>query len=184
MRLFAAVLFDKDTLERIHEYRNRFREAALSGNFSSKSNYHITVRFFGEVEPEAVRPICRALEKSASVTAPFRISSYKPGVFRRNEGSVLWVGIDRGRKELWNLADIVEDELFSIGIPKEEKPFKAHITLGRKVNFRDEFSHVVQELGAFSFLSEAKGISLMESTRERGALVYRELYFFPFGKNQ
>lgn len=184
MRLFAAVLFDESSLDRIHEYRCRFREAALSGNFSSRNNYHITLKFFGEVEPEGIRPICRALEKSASSFRPFFLSPSAPGVFRRAEGSVLWIGINRGKRELWTLADRTEEELAAIGIPKEDRAFRAHITLGRKVMFRDEFAHVAEDMGKVDFLSEAKGISLMESTRERGALVYRELYFFPFGKGQ
>ena len=44
---------------------------------------------------------------------------------------VIWAGINNGDKETKEIAQKLEERITEIGIPKEERQFSSHITLGR-----------------------------------------------------
>ena len=48
MRLFTAVLFDDDTLDRISLIRDRLHDEAVAGSFSGRDNLHLTLDFLGD----------------------------------------------------------------------------------------------------------------------------------------
>ncbi|MCQ2604812.1 MAG: RNA 2',3'-cyclic phosphodiesterase [Spirochaetia bacterium] len=184
MRLFVAVRFEDPVKQVIYNWQELFRHSSFSGNFTAKENYHITIKFLGDTEPEMIKPLCRALRSVAAKAEPFVIEPGRASTFRKGDESLLYLSVDTGKEALWKLADFTEDELAGIGIPREDRPFKSHITLGRRVRFSDEFKFVAEDVGPISFTSNARGLSLMESTREKGRLVYKELYFFPFRRER
>jgi 2'-5' RNA ligase len=94
---------------------------------------HLTLRFLGEIEdPE---PVAAAAAEVAARHASFDVSLEGLGAFpdpRRPR--VVWVGIGEGEEAAKTLAKDVEDAVASLGYAREDRPWTAHITLGR---FRD-----------------------------------------------
>ncbi|MDW8315079.1 MAG: RNA 2',3'-cyclic phosphodiesterase [Rhodovarius sp.] len=94
-----------------------------------EENYHLTLRFIGEVGHDRAHDVDEAL---ASVRAkPFDLTLSGVGIFER-QGRVasLWVGAERS-EGLTRLQAKVEGALCRIGLPPERRRFAPHVTLAR-----------------------------------------------------
>ncbi len=91
---------------------------------------HLTLRFLGEIEEtervaEAVRPAAKACR-------PFDLELVGLGAFPHpGAARVLWAGVGGGAGEATALAAAVESALAPLGFPRETRPFRPHVTLGR-----------------------------------------------------
>jgi 2'-5' RNA ligase len=92
-------------------------------------NYHLTLRFIGEVEGWKAQEVDEAL---AAIRAPsFELSLRGVGTFERGGRiSALWVGVEK-TEGLSFLQSKVETALQRIGLEPERKRFAPHVTLAR-----------------------------------------------------
>ena len=92
-------------------------------------NYHLTLRFVGEVENWRADEVDEAL--SAVRTRPFELSLAGVGTFEKGgKIGALWVGADRS-DALSHLQSKVETALQRIGLEAERRRFAPHVTLAR-----------------------------------------------------
>ncbi len=95
-------------------------------------NLHLTVRFLGATAPDRVADVVTATEAAAGATAPFTVRLAGAGAFpTRDRPRVVWLGIVEGVPELAALAGALSDCLAGGGWERDERPFRAHLTLGR-----------------------------------------------------
>ena len=162
MRLFIAIQFSDQIRKVLAETMTDLRRQGVSGNFSRVENLHLTLAFLGEVKsPEQ---ICRAMKQAAG--EPFRLTLGTGGSF----GDLYWVGL----KESPELTDYVKDLRAKLQEEKiwfDPKAFKPHITIVRKARHEGK---VQIRLRKASF--PVTKISLMESARKDGKLIYTEMY--------
>jgi len=107
------------------------RAAALEGLRAQRpGTIHLTVRFLGDLEdPE---PVLEAVRPVAAATPPFELELTGLGAFPGpRRARVVWVGVGRGAEEAAALAAGVDRALEALGIPPEDRPWSAHVTLGR-----------------------------------------------------
>lgn len=91
--------------------------------------YHVTIRFLGEVDPEARARIAEALGSVREPTFPLRLAG--AGRFPpRRAPRVLWIGIEP-EERLGSLHSRIERQLSEAGLAAEEKPFSPHLTIAR-----------------------------------------------------
>ena len=92
-------------------------------------NYHLTLRFIGEVESWRAEEVDEAL---ANIRArPFMLSLRGLGLFEKaGRISSLWVGVEK-TDQLGLLQAKVETALQRIGLEPERKRFAPHVTLAR-----------------------------------------------------
>jgi 2'-5' RNA ligase len=92
-------------------------------------NYHLTLRFIGEVESWRAEEVDEAL---ANIRAkPFALSLRGVGTFEKaGRISSLWVGVEK-TDQLGFLQTKVETALQRIGLEPERKRFAPHVTLAR-----------------------------------------------------
>ena len=92
-------------------------------------NYHLTLRFIGEVEPWQAEEIDHAL---AMIRArPFVLSLRGVDTFEKGgRFNALWVGVEK-TDGLAFLQAKVEAALQRIGLPPERKRFAPHVSLAR-----------------------------------------------------
>jgi 2'-5' RNA ligase len=92
-------------------------------------NYHLTLRFIGEVEPWRAQEVDEAL---SAVRAPaFELSLRGLGTFEKGGRiSALWVGAERS-EPLAFLQSKVETALQRAGLEPERRRFAPHVTLAR-----------------------------------------------------
>ena len=95
-------------------------------------NLHLTLKFLGDVPPDALpRLLARAQAKLAGV-APFEAALGGVGAFpSAREARVLWLGVTRGVRELAKLARKLDAAASAVGVPRDRRPYRAHLTLCR-----------------------------------------------------
>jgi 2'-5' RNA ligase len=130
MRLFVAVPLDEETRHRM-AHLVRARVPVMPGAPVSPQNWHLTLRFLGEVDEVTLDRVIRSLD-AADLGGAFPMAWGGLGAFPRpSRASVLWVGIARGEDRLAAVAMATEAAFAAAGFPPEDRPFRPHLTLSR-----------------------------------------------------
>ncbi|MBA4372870.1 MAG: RNA 2',3'-cyclic phosphodiesterase [Thermodesulfovibrio sp.] len=145
-------------------------------------NIHITLKFLGDTEEPLLTLIEERLSKKLFNYKPFCIRISGAGSFPSGRHPrVIWVGIEES-PALLALQRDVEFEVRALGYAPEERPFLAHITIGRvkterKLSSLAEKLEVLRDKDIGSF--EIRTIKLMKSELGRGGPVYTSLAGIP-----
>lgn len=132
MRTFIAIELPKEILDLLAKIQSGLKASGADVKWVEPKNIHLTLKFLGELNDEKLEKAVRGLEDTAGENNPFRMRIASAGAFPRIEyPRVIWLGIDKGDKEAKKISDELEERLQKSGIPREERPFSAHITLGR-----------------------------------------------------
>ncbi len=95
-------------------------------------NLHLTLKFLGSVEPLRMEQIEGALQATAAAAAPFTLAVRGLGAFPSPaRPRVIWAGVQTAGTAVAALASRLDDALGPLAFPREERPFSAHVTLGR-----------------------------------------------------
>ena len=180
MRLFLAAPL---TEEARHVLSRGIREAVphgLPGRVVRPENWHLTLRFLGDVDELAVDRLLANLDE-AELGDPLSIRWGGLGAFpRASRATVLWLGVERGSEELTRLAGLAEAAVVSAGFDSEDRPFRAHLTLSRIRPPRD-VSDLIGQVRPFGLVMPVDRIVLYRSHLGRGGARYEELEGFRLG---
>jgi len=168
MRLFTAITFSAACLQGLHRSMAGLFAAGVRGRYTSYENLHLTLTFLGECADDAA--VRRALD--ALSAAPFTFTLQGAGSFSRGEKHLLWAGV-KATPQLMALQKQQADLLAAAGFAIEPRPYRPHITLVRDAVLPEGF-----DLRAFGAAQPVLPVTvtqltLMESCREQGRLVYR-----------
>jgi RNA 2',3'-cyclic 3'-phosphodiesterase len=109
----------------------RLRDVAPDVAWVADANLHVTLKFLGQVDPARIPEIADAIGKAASRTPAFELDVRGLGAFpSTSRPRVIWAGLEAPRA-LAALAGDVDTALAALGLPRESRPFAAHVTLGR-----------------------------------------------------
>lgn len=90
---------------------------------------HLTVRFVGDA---ARAPCLLAGAAAAGRVDRFRLELGGVGVFpHRGAPRVAWVGVRGDLDALRRLAAAVDDALAAVGLPRDPRPYRPHVTFAR-----------------------------------------------------
>ena len=130
MRLFVALDLTPEVRAALVALLQKLQRAAADIRWVNPEGLHLTLKFIGEAPPEKLSPIQEAL---AGVTspAPVELDFSSVGYFpNERRPRVFWVGV-RASDNLAPLAAQLEAVLEPLGIPRENRPYVPHLTLGR-----------------------------------------------------
>lgn len=176
MRIFIAIDFEKELKSYLQEKQNEVRSYCSKGNFSNQENFHLTIKFIGEVGKAQISSIQKAMDDVAEACEEFELELSKLGSFKRQNEHIIWIGLEGELSKLNHLYESIQLELSKIGIPKENKPLKPHITLGRRVQVKEDFDKITNKIIIDKNTILVKSIVLMKSTRINGKLTYLPIY--------
>lgn len=132
VRTFIAVLIEEELKRRLANIQDEVKIQTGAIRWVAPDNLHVTIKFLGNVPAERLTNVFEAVEHAARKVESFRLSLGRVGGFPNlSRPRVVWVGVEAGEEELGRLAEAVEACLASVGFQREEKPFRAHITIGR-----------------------------------------------------
>jgi RNA 2',3'-cyclic 3'-phosphodiesterase len=98
-------------------------------------NLHVTVKFLGKVEETQLDALAAALGEALGTLPRFAIEVRGMGAFpSARKANVVWVGVDDVQPEgagMAAVAETVEAVAETFGFSREQRPFRAHVTLGR-----------------------------------------------------
>lgn len=185
MRLFVAVELSEQARAEVAALQTELRSSGADVKWVEPENLHLTLKFLGETAAEKVPALTDGLRQIAAEAQPFSISMEGLGAFPRNERPrVLWVGIKEGRQPLEELAAGVEGACSRLGFPSEERPFSAHLTIGR-VRSSAGLGPLVQRLRETRFgpsdRVEVRRAVLLQSVLSPRGPVYHTLAELPLG---
>jgi len=134
IRAFVATNLPVKAIDPLRDYQRRLQGSLESWrpgiSWTSPASLHLTLRFLGEIEEPLVAALGDRLSEAAARCETFDFTLGGVGAFPSlQRARVLWAGATGDG--LLPLATTVEDSLEQIGLPREERPFSAHITLGR-----------------------------------------------------
>lgn len=145
-------------------------------------NFHLTLKFLGHVPPDLAARAEEVLSVVRGLPA-FRIHLAGLGAFPRPRGArVLWVGVQEGSEELGSLAGKVEEALVPLGFPREDRPFSAHLTIGRLrvPAYHPELEAALERRSRVEIGSQdVQSVELMESTLRQEGPVYTVVRSYP-----
>ncbi|MBP7497342.1 MAG: RNA 2',3'-cyclic phosphodiesterase [Bacteroidales bacterium] len=147
-------------------------------------NYHITIKFFGNTEPERIELIDSLLKKLSGNYKAIRLDIFGAGYFKRDsKPKILWLG-SRNDKSLISMVTDIDESLVQIGYNKEKRPFKSHLTIGsiRYINNMENFERVIVKHSDRLIQScYIKSLVFYESILKPGGPEYIELYNYQLG---
>lgn len=175
MRLFIGISIGDQARAALTQAAARMERMA-AGRYVDEDMYHITLAFLGELEKAQLEPLKSAMDEVAERAAPIRLSLCGADFFGRRESAVLYAGVDGG-KALCPIANDLRRALGLRNLPFDPKPFRAHITLARRVHVADDLLAIPIPPAPFT----AEGLTLFHSCRVNGALRYLPIWFVRFG---
>lgn len=125
MRLFIAIELPAE----LKEILAKLRRDLPGARWVLAEQMHLTLAFLGEKEEGSIERLCAELARIH--LPPFILTLTSLGCFpNRQRPRVLWVGL-APQARLTNLVAAVQSALLLCGLPVEERPFSAHLTLAR-----------------------------------------------------
>lgn len=123
-RLFTAIRIPTDIAAQLA----RFREPLPGARWIEPQNYHLTLRFIGDVTNPVAREFADHLSRLELDGFEIRLRGF--GVFGGHDPKALWAGID-APSQLDALYRANERAARAAGLKPERQKFKPHVTIAR-----------------------------------------------------
>jgi 2'-5' RNA ligase len=132
MRLFAAVFLPESTVAALAKAQAALAARLDGVKWTPPASLHLTLKFLGDVPEDRLSPAEDALARAAAAPG-FSLELAGVGAFPSLRfPRIVWAGARRGTEEFGRLAARADEEFAAAGFPREERPFHAHVTLGRR----------------------------------------------------
>ncbi|MGH8826165.1 MAG: RNA 2',3'-cyclic phosphodiesterase [Jiangellaceae bacterium] len=130
MRLFAAGVPPANVVRHLDRAVAPLRDDVL--RWAALDSWHLTLAFYGEVDPDAVPELTRRLTRAAARSMPMALRLAAAGRFGRG---VLWMGVLGDTGPLRRLAASAAAAGRRLGVEVEEgHGYRPHITLARSAS--------------------------------------------------
>jgi 2'-5' RNA ligase len=178
MRLFTAIELAPDTKEAVIGQQARLaaeiRARGAAVRLTPPEQLHLTLLFIGQVDEARLKTIGELMTENIR-QASFALTFGPVGVFPpRGRARILWLGVDRGERELIALQTEVVERLARAGVPREARPYHPHLTLGR---WRDDEGPrgAVFAAAAVEAVERVTAVTLFESRLRPGGAEHMPL---------
>jgi 2'-5' RNA ligase len=168
MRAFFCLPLPSVVREQIARAASSLRkEVSVAATWVAAENYHVTLRFLGEIDPMDTVPLERLTERISERIDPFLLSLNRLGAFPSAERArVLWVG-GESPEAFVHLARDLNGGLAELGFDVERKPAVAHVTIARLKS--------LPPVGLATLLADKGRIARQQVTAERIVLMESRL---------
>lgn len=178
MRLFIGIEFPVDVITALTVVQREIRANVERGRFKRGENFHLTLKFLGEVPPALIDELAVSLAEAAKHQHPFQLWLGSLGVFGSQPPiRVVWQGIDGELAALCALQQAVDSACAKIGFAREQRAYSPHITLAQDVIPLAGKSVLLQNPVAVSFV--VREFALVLSEEKDHKRIYTPIRQFP-----
>ena len=132
LRLFVAMDIPPEARELLSETIEAFRGEIEGARWVKAENLHLTLKFIGEYEKEGLERLSHEIRVTAERCHGFEAALGGCGAFpSQRKARVLWVGMHAGAEDAGAVARKLDSRLEKVGIKRENRPFRGHLTLAR-----------------------------------------------------
>lgn len=180
MRLFVAINPSTEERARLADASSALRDAGYPVRWVPADNVHLTLKFLGEVSEERAAEVSAAVDDCTKGIGPFEMGIGGFGAFpSARRPSVVWTGIALN-ETLRELQAKAETALEGLGFPREDRPFKPHLTIGRagKRARPSEFRGLEEALARLQYQDSfhVRSVNVMKSRLMPGGAVYEVIH--------
>ncbi len=184
VRTFLAINLPDRQIRQLSEAVEQWRRYRAGVRWTTASRLHLTLKFLGDVPEDMLPVISTACRQVAGQYAPFELHMGITGTFpSMKRPRVLWVGLVPAQdRMLHNLQEALETSLEGVGLPRDDRPFSPHVTVGRVKSGRN----IRQLMEAFmryepdSTPFTVDSFALYSSTLTPQGPIYRQMDRFDF----
>jgi 2'-5' RNA ligase len=183
LRCFIAINLPEAVINILAGLQHEFKKCGADIRWVRPENIHLTLKFLGDTNEEAVENIANIIEMACKEYTAFNFEIFGAGIFPdKKPPRVLWVGL-KTSEVLAELQRKIEDPTASLGFKKEKRRFVPHLTLGRfkssrgKGGLKEKIS-LYENTGFGSF--EIGSVCLMKSDLSPAGAKYsiiKEVFF-------
>ena len=178
MRCFIAIPLPREIKDYLVMLQNDFlNDSALGLGMTPVKDFHLTLKFLGDVEDSKIKLIADSLRKVRFNKLQISLNDF--GVFpSESYVRVMWIGLNP-EKDIIGLQRRIEESLKGFGF-SDEKDFKAHITIARvksvadKKKLNEKIKSIKIEKKSFAM----EDFRLVKSTLTPQGPVYEDLEVF------
>jgi 2'-5' RNA ligase len=128
-RLFVAVDVPAAATRALSDAVTPLRVRHDQLRWSRPATWHVTLAFLGELSLGGRIRAIGALQRATACARPCAVTL--SGRLGRFGDRVLWVAVEPDDGDLLTLIDGIRQELGIAGLPVDDRPFRAHLTLAR-----------------------------------------------------
>jgi RNA 2',3'-cyclic 3'-phosphodiesterase len=165
------------------QLKERLGDAPI--RWAPAQNIHLTLMFLGDVSVKNLEMLKKVLQNEVSSHHSFEFSVGGVGAFPNNRHArVIWVGVE-APAELLNVQRGIEAAVSRLGYAREERPFSAHLTLGRvSRNATSKDIHLISDVlestkVGFLGVAQVDAIHLLKSDLRPTGAVYSRVFSAP-----
>lgn len=189
IRTFIAIDLPDDVREKIFKIEKRLMKIDTGVKWEAREKFHVTLKFLGDVNEEAVGSIEDVLKQALVNFPKFNVIYEGIGCFPdKRKPKIIWVGCRDESGKLSEVQKIVEDEMEKLGFERERKEFCPHVTLGRVKKMRniEMLIKEIESIKSFELnfgVGQVSEILIMKSDLKPTGSVYTVLKRVSFTKN-
>lgn len=154
-RTFLALDIDEDARRRLAELPRRVGEHDAKVRWVEPENLHITLNFLGDISGETLANVCEAASQCAAEVEPFEfhLQGLLPVPPQGRKLRMFWAGVQEPTGRLVKLQDKLADAMGDLGLRREDRAYRPHITVARVKFARnpDRLRSAVEPLGGEDF---------------------------------
>lgn len=185
MRLFLAAELPEPVKGALARVQERLEASRADVRWTRPEQWHLTLKFLGSTDEALLDDVKAAAALAAAGVGEARLEVRGIGTFPGGKRPrVIWAGVEEPAGKLARVAERLEDTMAELGFAKENRKFKAHVTLGRARSPRgaEELVKRVKKDEAFEGGGTVvKEIVLFESHLHPQGARYEAVARFPLG---
>lgn len=179
IRAFIAVELPEEIHKNLKKLQNDMKDSMPDVRWTKYGNIHLTLKFLGDTKVSKIEAINKAIQDITDRFSPYVVSLAGIGAFPNSrKPSVVWTGIKKGADEMIRLVNEVESSMEKFGFPREKRPFRPHLTIGRvrEINHPSAMTKALEnptvgEIGEFT----VDKVSLIKSQLDPAGSIYTTL---------
>ena len=182
MRTFIAIELPQEIKDRLGQLQDKLKKCGADVKWVEPKNIHLTLKFLGERDKKKIAQINEIIEETAKANDSFQARIVSIGAFPKIEfPRVIWLGIDKGNEEIKKIARELEEKIVKVGIPKENRSFSSHISIGRlksplnKKELVGELKNLAVNFGMENLEFAVRKITFFKSTLTPTGPIYEPL---------
>ncbi len=187
-RLFFGIEIPEAQKRYLQEVVREGRKRLRGVKWVEPECMHVTLKFLGNTPDALLADVVSAGRWASAGVGPMRLELGSVGAFPApSKPRIVWVGLDGEKSRLGQLAEALEGHLEALGFEPEQRPYRAHVTVGRS-------SEKNSESALSALVSKVRCDSGCEFTVERFVLfssqltptgpIYTPLAYIPLGNSE
>ena len=151
VRLFIALLLPEKVKDEIEKAQMELRSALPENSvrWARREQFHLTLKFLGNVEVQRIEPMTHALRCACENFLPLKLRAERIGFFPdARRPRVVWAGLHDEQEQLPLLQRSIEMVVLDFTEEESEEKFSGHVTLGRVKKIQRREAEILARLAA------------------------------------